>query len=233
MSRVLFALLTRLADSAALDLSCGLQQGCLRLGKPARVDQQQPMHGDRNCGLAGVLQGALQSFVAHLDGFSLADLLPTAEEGDPASWRPVRPLIAGLWRTTYLAPVGGCGVCRNRVFEVMLTERIARCWLSTCCLLCRHCGGSCNPGDAGAVCCGCESGLASPSLAGASAGQHRLVDDTEDGAGAERVCTFRLGHDVAQKGMINGRRSHRRHISVFCHVPLIIILAKVMFYLRW
>lgn len=29
-----------------------------------------------NCGLAGVLEGALQGFLAHLDGFSLADILP-------------------------------------------------------------------------------------------------------------------------------------------------------------
>jgi Rrf2 family nitric oxide-sensitive transcriptional repressor len=31
-----------------------------------------------HCALAGVLDGALQSFMAHLDGFSLADLLPAA-----------------------------------------------------------------------------------------------------------------------------------------------------------
>ena len=36
-----------------------------------------------------------------------------------------------------------------------------------------------------------------------------------------------------RKGVLNGRRSHRVHISVFCHVLLIIILAKAMFYLRW
>ena len=29
-----------------------------------------------HCSLAGVLGGALQDFLAHLDGFSLADLLP-------------------------------------------------------------------------------------------------------------------------------------------------------------
>ena len=55
-------------------------------------NSQCTLTGD--CGLAGVLQGALQSFVAHLDGFSLADLLPRAEQSDATLWRPVLPLAA-------------------------------------------------------------------------------------------------------------------------------------------
>ncbi len=31
----------------------------------------------------------------------------------------------------------------------------------------------------------------------------------------------------------NGRRSHRLHLSVFCHVLVIVLLAKAMFYLHW
>jgi len=32
-----------------------------------------------SCGLTGILEGALQGFLAHLDGFTLADILPAAE----------------------------------------------------------------------------------------------------------------------------------------------------------
>lgn len=31
-------------------------------------------------------------------------------------------------------------------------------------------------------------------------------------------------------GQLSGRRSHRLHLSVFCHVFLIVVLAKAMFY---
>lgn len=46
-----------------------------------------------DCGLAGVLQGAMQSFMEHLDGFSLADLIPAAQ-GDAALWKPVLQMPA-------------------------------------------------------------------------------------------------------------------------------------------
>ena len=46
-----------------------------------------------DCGLAGVLQGAMQSFMEHLDGFSLADLIP-AVQGDAALWKPVLQMPA-------------------------------------------------------------------------------------------------------------------------------------------
>lgn len=36
-----------------------------------------------------------------------------------------------------------------------------------------------------------------------------------------------------RKGQLNGRRSHRLHLSVFCHVLVIVLLAKAMFYLHW
>lgn len=41
------------------------------------------------CRLANVLSGALHDFMAHLDGFSLADLLPTSDP-PPASLRPLK-----------------------------------------------------------------------------------------------------------------------------------------------
>lgn len=34
-------------------------------------------------------------------------------------------------------------------------------------------------------------------------------------------------------GTLNGRRSHRLHLSVFCHVLVIVVLAKAMFYFQW
>ena len=34
-------------------------------------------------------------------------------------------------------------------------------------------------------------------------------------------------------GRLNGRRSRRLHLSVFCHVLAIVILAKAMFFLHW
>ena len=36
-----------------------------------------------------------------------------------------------------------------------------------------------------------------------------------------------------RRGALNGRRSNRLHLSVFCHVLLIIVLAKAMFFVRW
>lgn len=36
-----------------------------------------------------------------------------------------------------------------------------------------------------------------------------------------------------RRGALNGRRSHRLHLSVFCHVVAIVLLAKGMLYLHW
>lgn len=36
-----------------------------------------------------------------------------------------------------------------------------------------------------------------------------------------------------RQGVLGGRRSHRLHLSVFCHVLAIVLLAKALFYLRW
>ena len=36
-----------------------------------------------------------------------------------------------------------------------------------------------------------------------------------------------------RRGVLGGRRSHRLHLSVFCHVLAIVLLAKAMFYLAW
>ena len=36
-----------------------------------------------------------------------------------------------------------------------------------------------------------------------------------------------------RRGALNDKRSHRLHLSVFCHVLAIVLLAKAMFYLRW
>ncbi len=36
-----------------------------------------------------------------------------------------------------------------------------------------------------------------------------------------------------RRGQLNGQRSRRIHLSVFCHVLAIVILAKAMFYLQW
>lgn len=38
-----------------------------------------------NCRLSGVVNGALQSFLAHLDGFTLADILPPGDLPSPAA----------------------------------------------------------------------------------------------------------------------------------------------------
>lgn len=37
-----------------------------------------------NCRLSGVVHGALQSFLSHLDGFTLADILPSGDLPPPA-----------------------------------------------------------------------------------------------------------------------------------------------------
>lgn len=36
-----------------------------------------------------------------------------------------------------------------------------------------------------------------------------------------------------RSGVLGGRRSRRLHLSVFCHVLAIVVLAKAMFYLSW
>ncbi|HYG42988.1 MAG TPA: hypothetical protein VEA17_08710 [Bordetella sp.] len=47
-----------------------------------------------------------------------------------------------------------------------------------------------------------------------------------------------FGHFLAamalqRRGRLNARNSRRIHISVFCHVVLILLLAKAMYYLHW
>jgi hypothetical protein len=47
-----------------------------------------------------------------------------------------------------------------------------------------------------------------------------------------------FGHFVTamawrRRGVLGGRRSSRLHLSVFCHVLAIVVLAKAMFYLHW
>lgn len=36
-----------------------------------------------------------------------------------------------------------------------------------------------------------------------------------------------------RRGVLGGRRSRRLHLSVFCHVLAIVLLAKAMFYVNW
>lgn len=36
-----------------------------------------------------------------------------------------------------------------------------------------------------------------------------------------------------RRGALGGQRSRRLHLSVFCHVLAIVLLAKAMFYLQW
>lgn len=36
-----------------------------------------------------------------------------------------------------------------------------------------------------------------------------------------------------RRGVLGGRRSRRLHLSVFCHVLVIVLLAKAMLYLQW
>lgn len=47
-----------------------------------------------------------------------------------------------------------------------------------------------------------------------------------------------LGHFMTamvwrRRGVLGGRRSRRLHRSVFCHVMVIVLLAKAMLYLQW
>lgn len=47
-----------------------------------------------------------------------------------------------------------------------------------------------------------------------------------------------FGHFVTvmvwrRRGVLGGRRSRRLHLSVFCHVLAIVLLAKAMLYLQW
>lgn len=47
-----------------------------------------------------------------------------------------------------------------------------------------------------------------------------------------------LGHFATamvwrRRGVLSGRRSRRLHLSVFCHVLTIVLLAKAMFYVSW
>lgn len=47
-----------------------------------------------------------------------------------------------------------------------------------------------------------------------------------------------FGHFVAamfwrRRGVLGGRRSRRLHLSVFCHVLAVVLLAKAMFYVQW
>jgi hypothetical protein len=47
-----------------------------------------------------------------------------------------------------------------------------------------------------------------------------------------------FGHFVTamvwrRRGVLGGGRSRRLHLSVFCHVLAIVLLAKAMFYLQW
>ena len=48
-----------------------------------------------NCRLTGIVSGALQSFLQHLDGHTLADLLPPPSEGSTALVRVERPVTLG------------------------------------------------------------------------------------------------------------------------------------------
>ncbi|MBP7243380.1 hypothetical protein [Amaricoccus sp.] len=38
---------------------------------------------------------------------------------------------------------------------------------------------------------------------------------------------------LGARGRLTSRRSRRIHVSVFCHVALIVVLAKAMFYVNW
>lgn len=47
-----------------------------------------------------------------------------------------------------------------------------------------------------------------------------------------------FGHFVTamvwrRRGVLGGKRSRRLHLSVFCHVVAIVLLAKAMFYFHW
>jgi|SRR5690606_6922983 len=46
------------------------------------------------CGLAGIIHGALQQFMAHLERYTLADILPPAPAGTGTELRFVEPAVA-------------------------------------------------------------------------------------------------------------------------------------------
>ena len=79
----------------------------------------------------------------------------------------------------------------------------------------------------------------------AMAWQHRAVLSQPLDSGFGLLLTLKIvlavsvfGHFLTAmawrvRGMLNGRRSRRLHLSVFCHVTAIVLLAKAMFYLSW
>ena len=86
--------------------------------------------------------------------------------------------------------------------------------------------------------------LAALYLAGIGlAWQHRAALARPLGSGFALLLTLKIalaisvfGHFATamvwrRRGVLNGRRSRRLHLSVFCHVLAIIVLAKAMFYL--
>ena len=88
-------------------------------------------------------------------------------------------------------------------------------------------GGGAVPGGAG-------NGLAVSRRAGGSVGlavRHPAV--AEDRAGAERAgaCAHRV--DAGAASAPSGALSRRMHVSVFCHMVLIVVLAKAMFHVAW
>jgi len=48
-----------------------------------------------HCGLADIMEGALHSFLAHLDGFTLADALAGMDAKTGRDWKPLAWLAAG------------------------------------------------------------------------------------------------------------------------------------------
>jgi len=44
---------------------------------------------------------------------------------------------------------------------------------------------------------------------------------------------FLTAMSLQRRGQLNTRRSQRIHLSVFCHMVAIVLLAKAMFYLHW
>ncbi len=50
---------------------------------------------------------------------------------------------------------------------------------------------------------------------------------------ASVLAHFSMAMIWRRRGTLGSRRSRRLHLSVFCHVLAIVLLAKGMFYLRW
>lgn len=46
-------------------------------------------------------------------------------------------------------------------------------------------------------------------------------------------CHFITAMIWRRRGLLGGNRSRRLHLSVFCHVIVIVLLAKAMFYIHW